>query len=115
MSAAEQDRYRVSLDERLGVVQKELEGHYKKQLQTEMELFEVRELARVRREEQESHRSQLALEREELQRVHQLRLDSIKKSEKNSMEMYRRKEKVGGVGGIFLARDRKNWGFLLNF
>ena len=98
MSEAEQNRYRVSLDERLGVVQKELEGHYKKQLQTEMELFEVRELARVRQEEQERHVSQLAREREELQRVYHLRLDSVKKSEKNNMEMYRRKEKVSGLG-----------------
>ena len=76
------------------MVQKDLEAHYKKQLQTEMELFQMRELAKMRQEEKERYRSELAKDREELQQVYHLRLESVKRLEKNNAEAYRRKEKV---------------------
>ncbi len=93
-SEEESGRYRASLEQRLEAVQKELESHYKKQLQTELELFQIRELTKMRQEEKEKYRAELAKDREELQHVYSMKMASVKKSEKNSMEMYRRKEKV---------------------
>lgn len=83
-----------SLEDRLAAVQNDLKTRYKRQLETEMSLYQARELAKVRREEREKYHNELAKEKEELQHAYHLRLENVKKSENSLAEMYHRKEKV---------------------
>ena len=84
----------ASLDDRLLTLQRDLEARYKHQLESELTLYQTRELAKVRQEERDRYREELAREREGLQQVHQLKLEEVKRSEQHMLEKYRRKEQV---------------------
>ena len=84
----------ASLEDRLATVQTDLEACYKSRLDTEMSLYQERELAKVRREERDRYHDKLDKEKEELQNAYHLRLENVKKSEKNLAEIYHRKEMV---------------------
>lgn len=90
----ETSKCQASLEDRLATVQSDLAAHYKRQLQTEMSLFQARELAKMRREEKEIYHNELAKEKQEFEHAYHLRLENVKKSEQSTAERYHRKEKV---------------------
>ena len=83
-----------SLEDRLLAFRQDLEARYKQQLETELTLYRSRELSRLRQEERESYRQQMAKERADLNHVHQLKLEEARKAEHRMEEKYRRKEQV---------------------
>lgn len=111
----------ATLEDRLLALQRDLEARYKHQLESELALYRNREIAKVRQEERDGHREELAKEKESLHCQHQLRLEEGKKSEQRMTEKYRRKEQVtkwyftavestvsvlgAGVRGLFSAAD----------
>jgi oral-facial-digital syndrome 1 protein len=84
----------LSVEDRLLSFQRDLEVRYKQQLETELELYRSRELAKVRQEERDRHREELAKEKSDLQCAHQLKLEEVRKSEQRLVEKYRMKEQV---------------------
>lgn len=85
---------RSSVEDRLSAFQLDLEAKYKRQLETELGLYRSKELARARQEERDRYREELAKEKSDLHRAHQLKLEDVKKSEQRMMEKYRQKEQV---------------------
>lgn len=90
----ETQKYQQSLDDRLSEYQRDLEARYKKQLETEMNLFQTKELVKARLEERERYQREALKEREEAQQKHQHRLDDLRRNELQLKERYCKKEQV---------------------
>ena len=95
----EATKCQLALEDRLSMLQHELEARYKDKLDSELTLHRNRELVKVRLEERERYQQELAKERQTLQHMHQLKLDEMKKSEQRMLEKYRRKEQVQKKAG----------------
>ena len=90
----ESQRYHQSLEDRLTEYQRDLEARYKEQLDTEMSLFQTKELAKTRLEERERYQQEALREKEEAQLKLQRKLDELRRSELQLKEQYCKKEQV---------------------
>ena len=87
-------KYQQSREDQLSEYQRDLEARYKKQLETEMNLFRTKELVKARLEEREKYQKEVLREKEEAQQKYQRRLDDLRRSELQLKERYCKKEQV---------------------